>query len=772
MLHPSLVSASRELPISALALLLASLSWSCGADPAAMPENASQPAGGAPPVGPISGVDTGNLGGAAGSAQAPVNTTPALAPIPGGETVNVEVAGGPEFQQLLSAVQVAGELDAAGLRQAYPAPAHQALSYNPADAQFLDVIQESALGLNEAELGKLGEQGLVISQRQTFPTFLRGYAAIYFEHLPVYVSADAILDTVHRSYDAILMLIEQQSLVPKLTQLLSNMQTELGAAQASEQAKQDVALYLEVAQTLLTGAAPSSEAQTYVDLAVQASGEKTVEFMGAKRWFDFSQFKPRGHYAGDEALERYFRAMMWLGRVDLRILETQPDGSQVFNRGQYEMSVLVHQLMTEQNASLFSEIDQVIRTFVGESDYLTVPELSLLVTDLGGVSAAASATGQAIAELFAEKGYGAQQIASHLMVNDGTVKTLPLNRSFLIFGQRYIVDSHVFSETVYDRISDRLMPSPLDAAFAALKNNDALALSQTELATYDELPGALGKLRSVVDAHESDFWNANFYNLWLNSLRALSDRTVGTGLPEITHTEAWGKRLLNAQLGSWSQLRHDTLLYAKQSYTGVPECEFPDAYVEPYPEFFAALEAYAEQGAKLVVDAPNLQSAIATYYDNLRTISGRLREMAQVQRDGLSFSEEQLAFINNAVRVVQDQAGCVTVDVPDGWYADLFFNRDDSIVMDVTVADVHTQPADIGGALVGRVLHVGTALPRLMVTTIDTCDGPKAYVGMAYSYHETVTENFERLDDEQWQQKVLGEAPPANVPWMSTIIAE
>ena len=39
------------------------------------------------------------------------------------------------------------------------------------------------------------------------------------------------------------------------------------------------------------------------------------------RYVDFSQFKPRGHYAGDSTLEAYFRAMIWLGRTDLRFLQ-------------------------------------------------------------------------------------------------------------------------------------------------------------------------------------------------------------------------------------------------------------------------------------------------------------------------------------------------------------------------------------------------------------------------------------------------------------------
>ena len=60
-----------------------------------------------------------------------------------------------------------------------------------------------------------------------------------------------------------------------------------------------------------------------------------------------------------------------------------------------------------------------------------------------------------------------------------------------------------------------------------------------------------------------------------SSSRAAS--SSGSELPSIALTEGWGRRLVNTQLGSWSELRHDTILYAKQSYTAGMVCEFPDA---------------------------------------------------------------------------------------------------------------------------------------------------------------------------------------------------
>jgi hypothetical protein len=108
---------------------------------------------------------------------------------------------------------------------------------------------------------------------------------------------------------------------------------------------------------------------------------------------------------------------------------------------------------------------------------------------------------------------------------------------------------------------------------------------------------------------------------------------------------------------------------------------------------------------------------------------------------------------------------------PDGWYPSLVFAGDGlgDTVFDPTIADVHTQPAGPGGDLVGRVLHVATGLPRLMVVTVNTCSGPRLYVGLASSYFERITNDFERLTDQRWAQEVMANAPE-DPPWLRDVI--
>ena len=694
-----------------------------------------------------------------------------------------------ELTQLSEALEASRDLDASGLLAKHAVREVETLSYDPRKSEFLDRIQASALALDEDELSHLGQNGFVISKRSAFPNFVLGYAAVYSEHLPVYVSADAILEAVHSSYDSILEFTEETALIDAVTETLSAMHARLPGLVAQNAASAaDLDVYLTLARSLLERKllAPLAGGDQKVisdlyELATKASGQASITLFGAERLFDASQLTPRGHYT-DGRFPPYFKAMMWLGRTDFRLIETNSDGSQKFMRPQYDAMLLLRQTMGGEELSRFQKIDDALRAFLGESDTMTVPQIDSLLADLGGLEAARAASDAQVEAALRGGGYGIQRIASQIMINDGSATTLPLARSFALFGQRYVLDSHVFSQVVYDRLpSKRMLPNPLDVAFAALGNNQALPLLGSELGKFEGYPGALEGARVLAEAHGSDFWNANLYNLWLSSLRALSPASDisepgNLGMPQVTGTQAWGRRVLNAQLGSWAELRHDTVLYAKQSYTGVPACDYPDAYVDPYPEFFGKLRLFAERGSAL---ADSLEtsfgvggSRLRNYFAKLQSTLGTLEGMAKNQREGTPFSAEQMEFVNHAVRIVKKSVTCTTIDAPDGWLSDLYFLPQTAIEASPTIADVHTQPADENGNPVGKVLHVATGYPRLMVTTVDTCQGPRAYVGVTFAYHEQVTNDFQRLDDARWATQLRGGTAPEDVPWLAPVIGQ
>lgn len=740
-------------------------------------------------VGCSGGQSTGpGAGGNAGAPGAGGGHGGGITSVPLDPGTKVTVAASPtealERQQLAVSLGDLKSLTPEALATRYPTAFASTLGYDPLAAQNLSLIQGSELKLNDAETQILKTNGFVVTDRYRYPTFAYGYQTIYSQDLPVFVSADSILFALHRSYDDILKAIETSVLIPELKSLLLRMRTNLKAgtiAALGPVAQKDADFYLAVALSLLNetemappvAGASEKDIAAFVAKAIAARGAEKLKLFDSERRMDFSQFTPRGHYTDSPELTRYFRAMMWLGRIDFRILETQDDGSQVFRRRQFDAGFSLVALMDAPARASFARIDSTIESFVGESDNMTAPQLEAMLAGIGADSVAAvqALPDATILDALVAGDLGRQRISSHYMVNGLNKGTLPLSRTFLLLGQRYVIDSHVFSNVVYDRVAlgtvKRMMPDPLDAAFAALGNNQAAALLKPELQAFPYAPD-LAAMRVLADAHGPAFWSANLYNHWLSALRTLSPDAAAK-LPAVATTEAWGRRMLNTQMASWAELRHDTILYAKQSYTAGAVCEFPDAFVDPYPAFYAAVAAFAAKGQAALqplVGAGTVVAGAKAYFTRLQEIMGILQEMAEFQRDEKPFTAAHMQFINQAV-VIQNICGGGFFE--KGWYKELFFGN--ALEFDPTIADVHTQPTDEGGGEVGRILHVATGYARLMVTTVNTCAGPRAYAGLVSSYIQHTTENWKRLTDEEWKAELIKPVRPADVPWMKDLVA-
>jgi hypothetical protein len=433
------------------------------------------------------------------------------------------------------------------------------------------------------------------------------------------------------------------------------MQADLASGTGGDlpsEVRADVDLYLTVARRLLgdTAATPvagarASEVSTLVAAAQAASGIQVVSLFGEGRYVDFSQFTPRGHYTSSPALISYFQSMIWLGRTDLRFLQydtSAPAGTPPrFYRRQFLAALLLAELTDGGNRlAAWQQNDDILRGFAGESDNMTVDDFPKLRATAGVTtsSALAALPDDVIAQALLDGGFGIQRIASQVLFVPPGGAGAPLDRVFLFFGQRFVIDSEVFSDVVFDRVRGdpmRMMPNPLDVAFAALGNNAAAPLLASELATYPSYPAALHDARRLVDLHGDDFWGGSLYGEWLGALRGLSvpngDPTAAVGLPAVMQTEPWARRVINTQLASWAELRHDTLLYAKQSYTAVPLCDYPDAYVDPYPDAWAGIVRLAQLGQTIASALPTDTSygdILTSYFSMVENVASTLGGMA------------------------------------------------------------------------------------------------------------------------------------------------
>jgi Protein of unknown function (DUF3160)/FlgD Ig-like domain len=639
-------------------------------------------------------------------------------------------------------------------------------------AKYFDSI-DARYSLTSYEKSLLGKHGFVVTERLRPNSFGDAFIQIYNYDLPVFISADAILHALHMSWDAILMDVETSVLTKKLDTLLTRLHNQLPLITSKyssypemKQMSDDIDVYLTVPRMLLgTALGPKNVANTATveDLLNLIRAEKPNSyplFSSTARAIDFSQFTVRGHYTQSPELTRYFQAMIWLGRTEIYLMApVSVDAQQTPKDIQRQIidAVLLKEVADSVNAfPLLKEIDETLHFFVGESDNVTLPNIGDLIEETK-ITSATQLLDTAVCTLFQQwlekKSYAFQRITSQILMSDpmspGQIRPAS---AFLLLGQRFIIDSYTTGNVVYDKILyknekvTRMLPSSLDVLYA-LGNNAAAQLLKSELDQY-HYSSNLSALRYLIESYEPGFWQGTIYNGWLNSIRALNPPTDRTGLPNFMQSAAWWQEKTNTQLASWAQLRHDFILYAKQSYTPGMICSFPESYVEPIPQFFDAIKEFADNAASMFQRAPIQNLWMATYFIGLRNIADTLGIIAQKEFNKTPLLESERLFLQ---KMLYKQGVC-GAEI-NGWYAGLFYRGNAGLLKkDLVIADIHTAPTDAAGVPIGWVLHVGTGPVNLAVVVADLPGGTTtAFIGPVMSYYEHLATNFKRLTDEEWQ---------------------
>jgi hypothetical protein len=679
-----------------------------------------------------------------------------------------------------------GDLDYGGLvralrlRRAPDAPPR----FDPTAVDHFARVQKE-LQLTPAELALYRRTGVVGIDDGEHVSMAAAYLEIYAHDLPVLITSDSILHALHRSFDTILTTVELETLLPALKTLLGALHAALpavaGTADASfEDSARDVDLYLTVSRKLL-GEDPNEPIESRlgqgagVEAILKAVArqhlDETMSLYGAAREIDWSQFKPRGHYAANPILSRYFQAMMWLGRADLGFT-LAPDGAGPDPDRQFRDAALLAALLahTGQMGRL-AQLERLVQFFVGESDDSGPAEM---VAALGAASVreprdlAAPGTLDRLRAALARTGTHHQKIRSQIIWTDPRAgREAPLPDVFQLFGQRFVIDSFVLSKVVYDTVPappsvpPRLMPSGLDV-LAALGNDEAVALLEPEI-TRHRYAGQMLAVRRYVERQPAPRWEGTIYNIWLSALAALDDRPEGTRFPEVMRGRAWQTKQLSTQLASWAELRHDTILYAKQSYTSGILCEYPAGYVEPYPAFFTRMARFAELASIQLADQRSALPALASFLERFAALTTRLAKLAQKELDGQPFNDDERGFIKDIISVSWRGGGCGgPTPVYSGWYPDLIYlGRPDA--WEPVIADVHTDPNT------GDVLEVGTGDAKLLVVAVDNGADRAAYVGPVSSFYELASP--QRLDDEEWRRQLAHDHAPPRPVWTAAFQA-
>jgi hypothetical protein len=500
---------------------------------------------------------------------------------------------------------------------------------------------------------------------------------------------------------------------------------------------------------------------------------------------DYSQYNPRGHYTQSEKLKRYFKAMMWYGRITFLLRGSDIISEIDANIATIQACLLSTALfsLTDHErplAELWGRIYAVTTFFVGTADDLIPFEyLTSINTVFGTTFNATEFTNET--KMLTLRGTLAQLRSPQIYGGTGNVVILPpfskeqLNeilektKGMRLIGQRFIPDSYMFQNLVTPTTGpytgdgapftywsgERVMPRGLDimTILGSTRARELLdAEGDTAYEFYDRQTENLSGQFASLNATE---WNRNLYWGWLYTLKPLLGN-FDTRYPSFMQTNVWNDKELQTVLASWTELRHDTILYAKQSYTSVTSAMPPQetpvvGYVEPVPEFYQRLLALTTMTRIGLSDLQVLNETEINRLNNLETLLRRLLTISTFELEGKELNESDYEYIRN------------------------FGKRLDSIVTGVNVqgkettiiADVHTD------ANTGLVLEEAVGYVNLIIVAYKTPNG-KVIIGAGpvFSYYEFKQPMSDRLTDEAWKQLLEEGQQPSRPLWTQSFIAE
>ena len=643
-------------------------------------------------------------------------------------------------------------------------------SYSPLHIEFTPIIEPTKIGDN---LENVDKQFLAVTPQMKefletygFVIVDEGYEDIYQiydeEEIPKFITTDLCLHAYHVLYDISLRILEGErfffdfeTMLLALRDAQITLNSTVSEMSVHEALNKNIA-YLSVMLYLLneTNTIPVEvEALTIAELNLinDSVGEYSTIF-GYEE--DYTQYKVRGHYTRNELLGNYFLAMMYAGRMSF--LTQSPWGDPEMGIDHTRMALLLISSFNEtiSTSNVWEYWDRLYEPtvfYVGASDDLTAEEYYQIWQNNGAPSGDALSDTILIESIIEDiQSYRKPKINSMFVYEDQEVENV--SQGFRLMGQRFIPDSYIFQQLVHDKVDNRSMPTGLDV-FSVFGSPRADYFMENENQLYPEYDDQINKLRKEFGNLTDYDWTQNLYWLWLFSLFPLLDPATD-GYPGFMLSDAWTDKSLLTASGSWAELRHDTILYAKQSYTTLIDFApniYP-GYVEPYPEVYARLASLvglminglSERGLLLESFVLKL-TEIAEVFENLQIIS--IKEL-----ENNPLTDQDIRYINDAAEKIESLA---SYDDPE--YEEWVSTADDRMAV---IADVHTDPNT------ERVLEVGVGNPFSIYVVVQDHQGNlRLAKGGTFSYYEFEQPMTERLTDEEWQD-MLDTNPPPLPEWM------
>lgn len=465
---------------------------------------------------------------------------------------------------------------------------------------------------------------------------------------------------------------------------------------------------------------------------------------------DYTQFVPRSHYRDSSLLKTYFMSMKWLMREKLYF--SQMDTAKA--------SLIMVNNISDQELQGINSLQSFVKSVVWQDDDVNVQDIKWFLTkenltkDIGIAKNLSTKQQDVLYGLRPQKiistSYTTPQVA---MVTENEAKDK--TAGFVFFGEKFTIDSWIFDQLTAGSAEKEIWKKPeVQTSLSVIdiltessratelvnerfdKNKKQFAMIPSQIESYPDLKQeARGKVNDL-------FSLGTVYGKRLDMLSF--NMVMSANSPYFMTDKKYQDKTLNTYLWSYTELKHDTLLYVKQAYAEMgawwwdacsyvvlpPVLPVPKWYVEPNLDLIDRLSELTKYTNKYFPESENFK-AFQTYLDLVKKI-------AQAQLKNEKVSDEDF----EKLRL---------------WYVELWWLvypqkliwiPGEKEARSSIIADIFTS---------GKYgpLYEAVGRPYLMMLMVNDANGSRVVIWPVYSTYEFYGEPFPaqkwRYSDEDWQ---------------------
>lgn len=600
---------------------------------------------------------------------------------------------------------------------------------------------------------KLVENQFLVED-SSYGEFFDLYEFNRYMQIPNFITTDSMMHTYHLYFSMLQKNTERDYLVDLVDAMSTVMLTDtlkqyevLRGTEWEDAAAMNV-IFFAVGASLMgedTDEVPDElmqTAQKEIGLIADAEGIADSPLFGIME--DYSQYQPRGYYEGDETLEQYFRTMMWYGRCNFAWDE------EIQNRA----SLLMTMALQGDAGQAWETVYSITSFFAGASDdagyreYQPIIEKvygkNVTIDDLPGDTGAYQEFQKLTGEL------DPPEVQSLVLVDeektDGQKERVV---GYRFMGQRYSLDASIFTQLCYSEVKEnpdgdkRMLPDALDVPAAMGSETAAQILQDQGHFEYQNYEQNMNRVQTTIADATDEFWNSSLYSSWLNTLRPVLEEK-GEGYPSFMQSTEWNKKNLESFLGSYTELKHDTVLYSKQflAEMGGGDEELDDrGYVEPEPELYDRLAKLAKKTSDGLQKYGVIARKDVENLARLQELSEQLMTISIKELTCQEITEEDYELIR-----------CYGGSIEHFWTEVVKEQTDSSYISSqefpaALVVDIATDP---NGAVLEEA--IGGISEIYVVVPVD--GKLRLAKGGVFTYYQFVQPLSERLTDSKWRQMI------------------